>query len=1224
MQAPKLTVQKALNSSYKKLPVARQDMDRFTAALQGLLEHLNDAESEEHNKNLLADFLKASFYFKGYEDSHDFYVNTKGRSDLVIHDGKNAKAPVSVLIEVKAPAGNQSQMCRVDDMNRKALQQLVYYYMQQRFDTQGKDANLAVKHLVVTNAREWFIFDAAWFENNFAANKGFKKQWLDFEEGKLAISGSEAFYDQIAEPRIKEVSEIPFTHFTLEEIQQAQAVEDKKLIPYYKLFSPEHLCKKSFLNDSNSLDEGFYHELLHIMGLEEVQEGGKLFIKRAREAGRHSSSFYEMVARKLRAHNRLKALPNLGDYGKDPDEQVFHITLELIITWINRILFLKLLEGQMRNYHKGEKDRAFMHLGRIKTFSQLDSFFFNVLNVKPENREGIWKERFADVPYLNSSLFEPSKLESHTMFIDSLNGETLPLHAQTVLKDGSTGKRLTGEMPLLEYLFAFLDAYNFSSEGQQEIQESKKNLINASVLGLIFEKINGYKDGSFFTPGFITMYMARETLRRAAVQKFSERLGEDFRDFGDLQNYCRRFYKSEKILEFNAIVNQLRVCDPAVGSGHFLVSCLNELIAIKSELGILADHTGKPLKVRAEIENDEINLLWHTSDEPYDYHPDAREAQIIQKTLFHEKQTLIEKCLFGVDINPNSVKICRLRLWIELLKHAYYRADGQMETLPNLDINIKTGDALVSRFPLDAPIEDLLKRSSWSLNDYKAYIQDYRRATDWNEKQATLAMLAQIKKDFRVEIDRKDPDKLKLSRLGGELQNLLTQTSLLEPTKAELKAREKQKASLEKEIEILSTAIREKEEGRLYDHAFEWRFEFPEVLDEQTGEYLGFDVVIGNPPYIRVDNISEDKRGVLTRYYATLTGKYDLYYAFYERATALGNSTAFTSFVTPNRYCSTIAGQALRTYLLDKYQNITIHSVSHIKVFKKASTYPAMNILAKSFGEAYIALAQSLTEEEIPESNIDFLPKISIKENPYSIIPLNASVKQIELFTKINTQSTTRLEDLLEINEGLRIDQKLESSEGYYELIKQYQFHRYSPIESGARIKQTSVKPTKRVLNGLNEAIVIAEDGLRIEATHKPKANTLMQGGVYYGTLKETDLSVKTILAIMNSRLFSFLYATIYNGMHMGGGYMRYRSMFLNKMPFPETIKDKMSEVLKHLATQILDLKKADLAADTQELEDQIDFLVYKLYELSYEEAQVIDPELPDKLSPEDYEALKV
>src|SRR6185312_14975886 len=266
-------------------------------------------------------------------------------------------------------------------------------------------------------------------------------------------------------------------------------------------------------------------------------------------------------------------------------------------------------------------------------------------------------------------------------------------------------------------------------EGAEEIQEDNKTLINASVLGLIFEKINGYKDGSFFTPGFITMYMCRETIRRAVVQKFNEAKEWDLKEYSELYN------KIQDKREANVIVNSLKICDPAVGSGHFLVSALNELIAIKSDLQILADGEGRTLRdYTVEVVNDEL-IVTDDSGDIFEYRPNNKESQRVQETLFHEKQTLIENCLFGVDINPNSVKICRLRLWIELLKNAYYKADTkELETLPNIDINIKTGNSLISRFALDADLSQALRNTKWNINDYKIAVGAYKNATDKEAK----------------------------------------------------------------------------------------------------------------------------------------------------------------------------------------------------------------------------------------------------------------------------------------------------------------------------------------------------------------------------------------------------------------------------------------------------------------------------------------------------------
>jgi adenine-specific DNA-methyltransferase len=187
------------------------------------------------------------------------------------------------------------------------------------------------------------------------------------------------------------------------------------------------------------------------------------------------------------------------------------VGLELVITWINRILFLKLLEAQLIRYNRGDLSYSFLNLIKIKSYDDLNSLFFQVLACKFEERSANLLEKWGYIPYLNSSLFDVTNLEHQTIVISNLTEESLPVFKATVLKD-SNGKKLQGQLNSLEYLFNFLSAYNFSSDSNLEIQEENKSLINASVLGLIFEKINGYKDGSFFTPGFITMYMCRELL----------------------------------------------------------------------------------------------------------------------------------------------------------------------------------------------------------------------------------------------------------------------------------------------------------------------------------------------------------------------------------------------------------------------------------------------------------------------------------------------------------------------------------------------------------------------------------------------------------------------------------------------------------------------------------------------------------------------------------------
>ena len=212
--------------------------------------------------------------------------------------------------------------------------------------------------------------------------------------------------------------------------------DDKLLVALFKLLSPEHLLKLSFANDSNSLDKNFYSELLHIIGLTEVKEGGKKLIERHKPGKRNSGSLLENAIEQLDSLDKISRLQNPKQYGETNDERLFTVALELAITWVNRILFLKLLEAQLITYHKGDKSYSFLNSDLIKDYDNLNSLFFQVLAKKPEERNDRVFAAFAKVPYLNSSLFEPTDLEHETLFISQLeDNNTLPLLPATVIKD---------------------------------------------------------------------------------------------------------------------------------------------------------------------------------------------------------------------------------------------------------------------------------------------------------------------------------------------------------------------------------------------------------------------------------------------------------------------------------------------------------------------------------------------------------------------------------------------------------------------------------------------------------------------------------------------------------------------------------------------------------------------------------------------------------------------
>ena len=383
---------------------------------------------------------------------------------------------------------------------------MLLYYLRERVDK----GNNNIKHLIATNGYEWYLFKGEDFYTHFYKNSKLKKEYEAFRDGEKDSSKNELFYNEIASKYIDEVGEaLDYLYFNVKDFEKYLDLENKqdtKLISLYKILSSTHLLNKAFGNDSNQLNKQFYWELLHIIGLEEVKQKGKKVIQRLPKGKRNYGSLLECAIFTLDDRDYLRKTPNLKSYGVDKEEQLFNVGLELCLTWINRILFIKLLESQLLSYHDGDKNYKFLNKEFLKGFDDLEALFFSALAKKHTDRSERYQDKYQFVPYLNSSLFEPNDLEDAVMQISNIKDEDITLYEKTVLKNNDN-KRLKGDKNTLFYLFQFLEAYDFSSDGKAQIEEGEqsKALISASVLGLIFEKINGYKDGSFYTPSYITM-----------------------------------------------------------------------------------------------------------------------------------------------------------------------------------------------------------------------------------------------------------------------------------------------------------------------------------------------------------------------------------------------------------------------------------------------------------------------------------------------------------------------------------------------------------------------------------------------------------------------------------------------------------------------------------------------------------------------------------------------
>lgn len=706
-------------------------------------------------------------------------------------------------------------------------------------------------------------------------------------------------------------------------------LNNKYFVSAYKLFSPVHLLKQPFKSDHNTLNKNFYKELLYIMGVEEIVDKETHKIIRLKENKQDYSLLEQTYAK-------------LEDYSSVTDEEKrFETALGLVLIWVNRILFLKLLESQLKSFNI-DTDVKFLNTEHINDYDGLNDLFFKVLAKPLKERSKELDMQFPNVPYLNSSLFEMSKIEETYFAVSGIRFGEMEIYKQTVLKDDK-GRKRTGKIKTLDYFLSFLDAYDFGAEHSSEnslIHENSKTLINASVLGLIFEKINGYKDGSFFTPGYITQYICHKTLRRAVVDKFNKLKGWNCADFEDLKDRIE-YGQREVRIEANQIINSIKICDPAVGSGHFLVSALNELIAIKSELGVLQDRQEQPKRIKdydVRVEQDELVI----SDEDGDYfkyNPSDTTSQRIQEALFEEKQEIIENCLFGVDLNPKSVEICRLRLWIELLKNAYYyrNEDGKrvLQTLPNIDINIKCGNSLASNHPVCIGRKvNNIDGAQASIRDYKWYVREYKRCRS-------------------KALKRKVNDNITLIK------------SKLLPTRQYNLFEENISANFRDEYNIKKQTL-------------EWMIEFPEVLSDD-GTFEGFDVIIGNPPYINLEKLKVDssiyasmhridEKGITQKTYQTHDSQGDLYTLFIEKGLHLLRNGGHLSYIVPNKWEKVKYGRPLRELFLNKnlYQLIDF---GNNQIFEDATTYTCIIRMKKEQNRG--TLSHSLLNIINPETLVD-------------------------------------------------------------------------------------------------------------------------------------------------------------------------------------------------------------------------------------------------------------
>ncbi|WP_441704712.1 type IIG restriction enzyme/methyltransferase [Helicobacter pylori] len=978
----------------------KETIENFEKEINSLLENAKGQDGEEFQKNEINSFLRKVY---------DYKSNTNKKVDSAIYvDGK-----AWVLIEVKALNNRNEFPKNRENPLSKAFCQMVFYFLKEI------ENNNSLKHAIICNAHEFFLFDCKDLLNLFQNDKEIKKLHKNCTSKEGTDPKTKRFYSDLEEYLKKDFKgELRYTYFNLNS-------DDSKELPLiYQVLSHEVLLKQKKTLDANTLNKDFYEELLYILGLEEQNDKGKILIKPSRTKNSLSDALKK-------------------EYNNLDDEEV----MALLIAWNNRILFLRLLESLLISFKHFEK--PFLTTENFKDFNTLNTLFFEVLAKKNNERYKEIKEDkiLGKIPYLNSSLFDKTPLELKGHEIQLLNNEPLEIYPKSILKKDKDYQEKE-DFSLLEYLFTFLHVYDFTTT-PKDIKDNKNTsesrLINPSVLGLVFEKLNGYKEGSFYTPSFITSYMCKESIEPIVLDKFNQKYNIECEDLKELKNYLKNSYKEDKRKEYLQVLLALRICDPAVGSGHFLVSALNEMVRIAYELGLIAS---LPLDATLELENDEILIKF--SNKPFIYtRPSSEKEQShqIQKELFELKKSIIENCLFGVDINLNSCEITKLRLWIELLKYSYYifeegKNTNTLETLPNIDINIKCGNSLIFNFPLNSKLTigqtlEFSKNLKAEIKEYKNSVMFYKEGL--GEKAKILQNIAKLKsliinyfiEQHQAKRHLKESLKAFISEYGDGIFDISTAFGMEMLKIARHKDNnykfvptltKKQPSPIGVEANRLLIKIKEcyeTLENLKNSKTLEWRFEFPEVLDDE-GNFLGFDCIIGNPPYIRQEQIKEIKPLLQKQYQDFYNSTADIYTYFFALSYRLLKEKGFNTFITSNKYARAKYGAKLRELLLKKTTIISYMELNALKVFESAAVDTSIMSFIKQDPPKESGFKYY---EPTPDDKNDLksTPSLPMKQNALStesFIFANATL--LDLRDKMESVGTPLKDWDIQINYGIK------------------------------------------------------------------------------------------------------------------------------------------------------------------------------------------------------------
>lgn len=829
----------------------------------------------------------------------------------------------------------------------------------------------------------------------------------------------------------------------------------------------------------------------------------------------------------------------------------------------------KFIRDLFTSYNKNKIENNFFN-------SYLEPLFYEALNERRGPNQ-YYKRFNCKIPFLNGGLFEP-------IYRYDWKKINIQIPDAFFSNEENSG------------VLDFFDMYNFTMNEDEPLE--KEVAVDPEMLGKIFENLLDVKErkskGAFYTPREIVHYMCQESLinylnNETKIDivslelfiKYGEVIKDEDLSINDKEKYRMPKFIVENLEIIDKALESVTVADPSVGSGAFPLGMLNEIVKARS---IITEYLIK------ELDNE-----WDIKDLKS------------KRSLYTIKKNAMKKSIFAVDIEPSAVDITKLRLWLSLVVDADVRI---VNTLPNLDYNIMVGNSLIEEFKgIKLFDEELLKHLPDEFEESKVEKKQIPGQMDMSNEgigiKEEAKILFSIQKLQSELFGEKNTEKKKdiKKEIGDKEWELIGYKLARENKYAELRDLGKVK----------------KEKRKPY---FLWKLEFSRIFKEKGG----FDIVIGNPPYIDSEDMVRyipEVREYCKQKYKSAKGNWDIFIIFIELGIILAKKEGNISYIVPNKLIGAKYSEALRKYI-GQYSVQELRDYSTVDVFKEADVYPVVFRIEKTSEKRDVHI-NIMEDKETIESNIIINKDMFYRDIYWDRYFVDKKLK-IDIIEKVIKFDS--LDKIAEVKGAATVGEAYDIKEVLYDSCSFEHITMSKFINTGTIDRYVSlwgVKDTKYIKDNYSKPCILADDikkinKTRYEESKKPK---IIIGGMNkelecyldkdseYLAGKSTTivynskLDLRYIIGIMNSKLMTFYYRHYFSSLSLSGGYLRIGPPQIKNLPI--AFNKEIYDSIIYEVDRLIAFYEANDLVNISYAEQSINEYVYSLYNISTEEINIIE-----------------